>query len=305
MTEVVMGAGAGGFNWLPVHAAEHLGFLKRHGLTLSIKKLGAVDKATTAVKSGEVNIAITPPEGAIRDFAAGGDLRIIAGNMNKLPMTLIGNARFKRVEDLRGGRLGTSSLTEGTAIYTMEMLGKHGLEYPRDYSFVVAGVHPARWKALQEGTIDAAVQPMPLNYVALDAGYSNLGEVTDYISDIVFTALLVNRNWVSQNRSTAVALLQSLIEATRAVYDTSNDPLLTEIMMELGQTERGHAQRAINEMRRLNAFARELEIPEAALRKSIELMRKANLADDSVAAAGLRVVDDTLRTEALKALARG
>jgi hypothetical protein len=57
-------------------------------------------------------------------------------------------------------------------------------------------------------------------------------------------------------------------------------------------------------MRRLNAFARELEIPEAAVLKSIELMRKANLADDAVAAAGLRVVDDTLRAEALKALTR-
>ena len=75
----------------------------------------------------------------------------------------------------------------------MEVLRQHGLHYPGDYEFAVVGVHPARWKALQEGTIDAAVQLIPLNFVAEDAGYNNLGEVTDYIPEIVFTGLIVDR----------------------------------------------------------------------------------------------------------------
>jgi NitT/TauT family transport system substrate-binding protein len=301
MPEISMGAGAGGFNWLPVHLAEQSGLLERRGLSLTIKRLGAVDKATTAVKTGDVQIAITPPEGAIRDSAAGGDLRIVGGNMNCLPMTLVANPRFKRIEDLRGAKLGTSSMTEGTAIYTMEMLAKHGLRYPGDYEFVVAGVHPARWKALQEGSIDAAVQPMPLSFVALDAGYSNLGEVGDYIPEIVFTALLVKRGWANENRATLVALLAALIEATRMIYGTAHDDLLVRIMMELGQTDRNYATRAIAELRRLGAFARDLEIPKAALAKSLELMRKAKLADDAVVAHGPSVVDESFRAEALKA----
>jgi NitT/TauT family transport system substrate-binding protein len=301
MPEISMGAGAGGFNWLPIHVAEKSGLLKRRGLSLTIKRLGAVDKATAAVKAGDVQIAITPPEGAIRDFAAGGDLRIVGGNMNCLPMTLVANARFKRIEDLRGAKLGTSSMTEGTAIYTMEMLAKHGLRYPGDYEFVVAGVHPARWKALQEGSIDAAVQPMPLSFVALDAGYSNLGEVGDYIPEIVFTALLVNRGWAKENRDTLVALLATLIEATRMIYGAAHDALLVDIMMELGQTDRSYATRAIAELRRREAFARDLEIPKAALAKSLELMHKAKLADDTVVALGPSALDESFRTEALKA----
>ena len=301
MPEISMGAGAGGFNWLPVHLAEQSGLLERRGLSLTIKRLGAVDKATTAVKTGDVQIAITPPEGAIRDSAAGGDLRIVGGNMNCLPMTLVANPRFKRIEDLRGAKLGTSSMTEGTAIYTMEMLAKHGLRYPGDYEFVVAGVHPARWKALQEGSVDAAVQPMPLSFVALDAGYSNLGEAGDYIPEIVFTALLVNRGWANENRATLVALLAALIEATRMIYGTAHDDLLVRIMMELGQTDRNYATRAIAELRRLGAFARDLEIPKAALATSLELMRKAKLADDAVVAHGPSVVDESFRAEALKA----
>ena len=94
-----MGAGAGGFNWLPVLLAERRGLLARRGLTISRKRLGAVDKATAAVKSGELELAITPPEGAITDRAAGGELRIIAANLNRLPLSLVANPRFRRIEE--------------------------------------------------------------------------------------------------------------------------------------------------------------------------------------------------------------
>jgi NitT/TauT family transport system substrate-binding protein len=138
-----------------------------------------------------------------------------------------------------------------------------------------------------------------LNFVAFDQGYSNLGEVTDYIREIVFTALIVNGDWATQHRAPLVALLESLIEATRVVYDAANDPLLTEIMMELGQTDQRYAERAIDEMRALDAFALDLAIPEAALAKSLELMHKAKLADDIVVATGPGVIDDRFRIEAL------
>ena len=139
-----LGAGAAGFNWLPVFAAQQQGLFANNDLNVEIKRLGTVDKATAAVRAGEADLAITPPEGAIRDCVGGGNLRIIAGNVNRLPLSLIANPRFRRIEDLKGAKLGTSSLTEGTALYTMEVLRKHGLNYPGDYEFAVVGVHPAR-----------------------------------------------------------------------------------------------------------------------------------------------------------------
>ena len=226
-----------GFNWLPVFAAQQQGIFARNGLNVEIKRLGTVDKATAAVKSGEVDMAITPPEGAIRDCVGGGNLRIIAGNVNRLPLSLIANPRFRRIEELKGAKLGTSSMTEGTALYTMEVLRQHGLNYPGDYEFAVVGVHPARWKALQEGTIDAAVQLIPLNFVAVDAGYANLGEVTDYIPEIVFTALIVDRAWAQAHRAEVVAFLRGVIEGTRWVYDPANDEQLLAMTMEATQAQ--------------------------------------------------------------------
>jgi ABC-type nitrate/sulfonate/bicarbonate transport system substrate-binding protein len=297
-----VGGGAVGFNWLPVIAAERQGMFARRGLAIDIHRLGAVDKVTAAVKNGGLDIAITPPEGAIRDCVSGGNLRIIAGNVNRLPLSLIANPRIRRIEDLRGARLGTSSLTEGTALYTMEVLRQHGLHYPGDYEFAVVGVHPARWKALQEGTIDAAVQLIPLNFVAEDAGYANLGEVTDYIPEIVFTALIVDRLNAEKRRESVVAFLQGVSEATRWVYDSANDEALLTLTRELTQAEGSYGRRALDYMRTKRVFSADLAIPNPAFAKSIELMQKAGLADDRLAANAHGVLDDSYRLTALAAV---
>jgi ABC-type nitrate/sulfonate/bicarbonate transport system substrate-binding protein len=299
LTTLRIGGGAAGFNWLPVFAAQQQGIFARNGLNVEVKRLGTVDKATAAVKSGEVDMTITPPEGAIRDCVAGGNLRIIAGNVNRLPLSLIANPRFRRIEELKGARLGTSSMTEGTALYTMEVLRQHGLNYPGDYEFSVVGVHPARWKALQEGTIDAAVQLIPLNFVAVDAGYANLGEVTDYIPEIIFTALIVDRAWAQAHRSEVVAFLRAVIEGTRWVYDPANDEQLLAMTMEATQAQGQYGRTSLDYMREKKVFARDLSIPEAAFAKSIELMQKAGLADASLTAGARAVLDDSYRAKAV------
>lgn len=276
-TPISLAGGALGFNWLPVFVAQTRGLFDANGLDVELRRLGSIDKATAAVRSGEANLAISPPEGALADAAAGGNLRLIAANCNCLPLTLVASERFKRIEDLKDAVLGTSSLTEGTAIYTRAMLSQHGLEYPRDYSFSLAGVHQGRWKALQEGSIDAAVQPPPFNFLAIDAGYSDLGEVSDYLPEIAFTAMLGRLDWVQDNESTVLALLRALAQATALVYDEANDTSTVPIMMEVTQSDAAYAKRALDYMRGKAAFARSLEIPASALEVSLELMVKAGL----------------------------
>jgi NitT/TauT family transport system substrate-binding protein len=201
--------------------------------------------------------------------------------------------------DLRGARLGTSSLTEGTALYTIEVLRQKGLRYPADFEFVVAGVHPARWKALQEGTIDAAVQLIPLNFVAEDEGYTNLGEVSDFIPEILFTAFVVNRTTAQKRRNDIVRFLAGVMEGTRWVYDLANDDALLAITQELTQAEGKYGRQALEYMRAKKVFPPDLSIPDAAFAKSIELMQRAGLAGEHLAANARTVLDDSYRLAAL------
>lgn len=298
MTPIRIAAGGIGFNFLPVYVADRGHLFSKNGLEVETTLLPSVDKATAAVKDGALDIAITPPEGAIRDAVAAGNLRVIAANVNRLPLSLIAHPRFERIEDLKGAILGTSSLTEGTALYTMEVLRRHGLNYPSDYSFNVVGLHPARWKALQEGTIDAAVQLIPLNFIAEDAGFRNLGEVTDYIPEIAFTAIIVDRKWAEVNRASVVAFLRSLIHATDWMYDPANDTELLALMAEVIHAQGKYGRQSLDHMRKMTVFPRDLSVPDAAFAKTVQLMQKAGFSA-SDAARARAVLDDSYRREAV------
>jgi NitT/TauT family transport system substrate-binding protein len=298
LTRVRIAAGGIGFNFLPVYVAGRQGLFAKNSIDVETTLLPTVDKATAAVKEGARDIAITPPEGAIRDAVSGGNLRVIAANVNRLPLSLIANQRFDRIEDLKGAVVGTSSLTEGTALYTMEVLRQHGLNYPGDYTFNVVGLHPARWKALQEGTIDAAVQLIPLNFIAEDAGFRNLGEVTDYIPEIAFTTIIVDRGWAEKNRAPIAAFLRSLIEATDWMENPANDVPLLALMAEVINADGRYGRLSLDYMREKQVFPRDLSIPESAFAKTVELMRMAGFPAGDAARA-TAVLDDTYRLQAL------
>jgi ABC-type nitrate/sulfonate/bicarbonate transport system substrate-binding protein len=288
---VVLAGGAMGFNWLPVYAALRNGMFERRGIEVELKRTGSVQKATEAVLSGEAQLAITPPEGAIADHVGGGTLRIIAGNVNRLPLSLVAHPRFKRIEELKGAVLGTSSLTEGTAIYTQAMLAQHGLRYPDDYSFDVVGVHPARWQALKEGRIDAAVQLIPLNFVAFDEGWSNLGEVSDYIPEILFTGLICDNKWASANADLVCGFLAALSEGTSYVLDPAHDGFTIPMVMEAAQADEAYARRSLDYMREKGVFRADLAVVPAAFAKSIELMVAAGLLPGEQANAALATIE--------------
>jgi ABC-type nitrate/sulfonate/bicarbonate transport system substrate-binding protein len=154
-----------------------------------------------------VDIALTAPEGSIADAVAGGPLRVVAGLIDRPPLSMIAIPRHRTFADLRGGRIGTSSLTEGTRHVAERMLATHGLSYPADYDFALEGSHVERWKALQAGTIDAALQMIPYDEIATDAGFTNLGPVT---GEFTLNAVCVRR---PAQRSVVTPFLEALAEA--------------------------------------------------------------------------------------------
>jgi ABC-type nitrate/sulfonate/bicarbonate transport system substrate-binding protein len=178
MREITVGVVAPAYVNVPLWVAQERGFLERQGLTATEQILGSTDGVTSALRDGRVDVALTAPEGSIADAVAGGPLRMVAGLIDRPPLSLIALARHAGVEDLRGGRIGTSSLTEGTRHVAERMLAAHGLAYPADYEFALEGSHVERWKALQAGTIDAALQMIPYDELATDAGFTDLGPAT-------------------------------------------------------------------------------------------------------------------------------
>ena len=169
MREIAVGVVAPAYVNIPLWLAQQRGFLERRGLRAAERVLGTTHGVTNALRDGEVDIALTAPEGSIADAVAGGPLRVVAGLIDRPPLSMVALPRHHTFGDLRGGRIGTSSLTEGTRHVAERMLAAHGLAYPADYDFALEGSHVERWKALQAGTIDAALQMIPYDYMAADS----------------------------------------------------------------------------------------------------------------------------------------
>ena len=222
----------------------------------------------------------------------------IGGNLNTLPLTLIANPRFKKPEDLRGASLGTSSLTEGTALYTMEILSRHGLHYPGDYEFAIVGVHTARWEASRPARWTRR-SLVPLNFVALDAGYSNLGNAYDYLPEIAFISILVDETWATANREVLINVLAAIKEATDMVYDPANDEISMSLVNEVVRTDLKYVRQSLDLLRDKNMMPRDLSVPAGALATSIRLMRSAGALAATYAKEPQGAIDDSYREAAL------
>lgn len=275
--KISIGAGAAGFNFLPIFIAQKLGLFARHGVEVEVRRTGSTDAATKALRDGELQIAITPPEGAIADYVNGGALRLIGGNLNGLPLTLIANPRFNSIAELKGASLGTSSMTEGTAIYTMEILKRNGLNFPEDYSFSLVGVHTARWAALQAGELDAALQLVPLNFVALDSGFKALGEASDYIPEIAFLSIVADLAWAEAHREALAGVLKGVREGLRTMHDPANDALSIELLADVVKTPPKYIQQSLDMVRDRRMMPQDMSLPDPALQMSIKLMQGAGL----------------------------
>jgi ABC-type nitrate/sulfonate/bicarbonate transport system substrate-binding protein len=282
MTTLKLAGGAQGFNWLPVFIADELGLFAQRGLQIEYLRMGTVDKATVAVLEGAADLAITPPEGAIANFLKGGELRVIASNSNRLPMSLVARQPIQSIAQLEGRRIGTSSLTEGTAIYTQMLLAREGLKYPGDYEFVICGVHTKRWDALQAGQIDCAPQPAPWNFLAEDAGYNRIGEVNEVIPEILFAAVVGKKSRLEVSSSAVDNFLQALAEANVITNDRAREDVALPIFQRITTPESpALALRGLRYMRDMGMWPQGLEIPAKALETSIDVMIRAGLLEES------------------------
>lgn len=177
---------------VPLWAAQDVGAFEQLGLEVEVRTIGSTEGTTDALLAGEIDAAFATPDPALvnPDRAI-----IVAGLVDRPPLALVCRKGLTSFEELRGRRIGTTSLREGTVQIIRAMLAQHELHYPGDYSLVIAGAHPQRWRALQDGTIDAAMQLMPFDFIAADAGYPVLGRAEDVVPEFAFGSVCVRTDW--------------------------------------------------------------------------------------------------------------
>jgi NitT/TauT family transport system substrate-binding protein len=206
--------------FLPLFAAQRRGFYDAEDLKVELIHMGSPAVNLQALVAGQIHISNINPDGIIIVNEKGGNLKAIAGMINGVAYTLVGGKAYKKLEDIRGTRLGVSSLKGGPTTFLLEYLRAKGLVYPRDYSMVlVSGGTPARLAALEGGSVSAAVLGVPQSDMALDRGFNRLGDVLDVLPTFQFTTVNVNPIWAEKNRTVVVKFLKAHIRSLSWIHD--------------------------------------------------------------------------------------
>jgi ABC-type nitrate/sulfonate/bicarbonate transport system substrate-binding protein len=188
------GSGAGGgpmavsitqfatsFASLPEYVANRKGFFSDNGLKATMVQVANGTAASQAVLSGSADMSTNSIYEILAAHQKGQPLQYIAGGVaggfgeivtapgQTLPHAKEGFPGV--VQDLKGKRVGVSSIGAGTYYELTFLLDKAGMT-PSDVTIVAAGALPAQLAALQAGQIDAfmAQEPVTSQVVATNAG---------------------------------------------------------------------------------------------------------------------------------------
>ena len=206
--------------YLPFYVGEKKGFYKAENLNVELILIGRSDVQLQALLTGEIHFATLNSDGVILVNEKGANLKVIAGVDNAAPYILVGGKPYKKIADLKGARLGVTSLRGGATSILLEYLKSKGLHFPRDFSLtILAGGTSARLSALESGSIAAGVLGIPYSDIAIDQGFTRLGDTLEVISTYQFNGLTVNPAWAEKNRSNVVKFLKAHIRALRWIHE--------------------------------------------------------------------------------------
>jgi ABC-type nitrate/sulfonate/bicarbonate transport system substrate-binding protein len=278
---------------LPYWIAVHRDFFKAEGLAPDLEFVAGGELINEGLRNGRITMAIGPPDGVMLDVLAGGPLRILAGNACKPPLFVMAQPEIRSAADLRGKTFGVLSLREGSSKFIEKFARTGGLK-PGDYRVVEVGGAPARVKLLAERTIDAGLQPMPLNYELEARGFSNLGWTGEFEPHYQFTSFNASRDLVQREASLAAAMLRAMLRGQRFA-SAHPDEACGILASELG-CEQSHALKALQDTSRLGIFDPDLNWSGPGLERIFR-----NLQEDGAVPAGTRfelerhVLADSLR----------
>jgi len=210
--------------YLPFYVGLKKGFYSGENLKVELILIGRSDVQLQALLTGEINFGTLNADGVIAVNEKGANLKVVAGVDNAAPYTLVGGKSYKTVADLRGARLGVSSLRGGATSILLEYLKSKGLHFPKDYAMtVISGGTVARLTALETGAIAGAVLGFPYSDIAVDQGFPRLGDTMEVISTYQFNGITVNPSWAEKNRALVVRFLKAHIRSLRWIHEQPAD----------------------------------------------------------------------------------
>jgi len=234
--------------------ARERGYYRQEGLDAQLIVMPSA-LGTQALLGGNVKFSTAGGAGLL-PILRGAPIRFMFTTFNRPMFWLYSRSDIRSVENLKGKKVGVSSLGSGPDSLLREILKKHGLDGGRDVAIMPVGSGTARFFALQAGTVDAAMLSIPANLMAQEAGFREL-------------VSFIDQEWIE---------LQGTINVTDQLL--ASDPTLVEKFIRA--TLKGFIHFRDLRSQTIGILTRFLRTKEDAAAKIYELMRPSLTQDGIV-----------------------
>jgi len=161
--------------------AKDKGYYREEGLEVELVVMPSA-VGTQALIGGNVKFS-TLGGASLPPVLRGAPLRFLFATFSRPMFWLYAKPEIRSVADLKGRKVGVSSIGSGPDSILRDVLKKHGLEGGREVVILPVGSGTARFYALQAGSVDSAMLSIPAIFLAQEAGFRELVAFPD--QDIV------------------------------------------------------------------------------------------------------------------------
>ncbi len=221
--------------YAPLVVAQDKGFFAQQGVQLSQTVIGPDDNLVRAVAGRALDMGIPEVSIAINGAAHGAPVRVVASLTDRYPYDLFAAKGSKSYADLRGKTISHWTVAPEVSVALIrQLLAAHGVK-EGEYNLIAGGGLAARYAALTQGAVGAAILTAPYDLLARKNGFTDLGGLYDIPA--VFAGVITNTNWAAAHHDAAVATLKAMVLGFRYAANPANKAEVVKMIADIGKTD--------------------------------------------------------------------
>lgn len=218
----------------PIIIAQNEKLFSQEGLNVNVTLFTSAKDRDIALQSNKIQIAISDPITSTIQFSQGLHIKIASvmwgGYPNQSVFYILSppNSTAKTLHDIKQIGISKTTVIEYVTYKLIQLAGYD----PNDYEFVDIPSIPLRYQLLMAGKIEAVTLPDPLASLAIMKGAHVLASTKMYNKSITMSVLIVNSDWLSNNKDTMIKFLRAVNKAIQFIISNSskyNDLIATFI----------------------------------------------------------------------------
>jgi ABC-type nitrate/sulfonate/bicarbonate transport system substrate-binding protein len=271
---------AGQFMTFPL--AQKRGFLKEEGIEAEVIRISAA-AGRAALSGGEVDYSTGIGGTAIGGALSGVPIKVVACYVPSPVLALVSRPEFKTVQSLKGKTVAVL-IAGGVAHFAARAIAKHfGLDAEKDLKYLAVGPPDARFAALSQGLVEAAIIGPPLDFEARKQGLNILArandifvfpetglvtsvkkiqEKPDEIKRVIRAGIKANR-YIRANRDGTIQFLIEWLKLNREIATATYDSVVKVYDDDVGLCEKG-LRLVIDETKKTMKLSRDVPYSEIA-----------------------------------------